>query len=436
MSITSAEPALLGLPGFTATRPRIWTAIVVHGVVDFFSYLLIPLMPLLITRLSLTPGQSAAILAAGSLASGLIQPLVAWLSDRHNTRWLGTLGLVLAAAAYGLTGYAGSFTQLLLLQIVGAAGVGAFHPVAAAAVGQLSSAKRSLGVAMFFLGGMIGGIAGNTAAPLYVRLVGLRELVYLIPIGLLAAAFLAWAIHGVPHSHAAAHDEHAALDPHERRWRWTAVWLLYLGNVLRFGVNAALVYLIIEWTRGFVAFSAGVDPASASPQVLTDLSMKATSLNGPMQAAMQIGMGAAGISAGWLVRPSREKRALILVPVWGAIAIAAIAAADDFLAPLPAFRGLIVPLVFALTVMAGIGFGGVIPVTISLSQRLLPHRTGLASGLMMGGAWGVGAAGPPLAEWLIHRWGLDAAFVITGSMLLIAGLASAAIPGWLIRKAA
>jgi MFS transporter, FSR family, fosmidomycin resistance protein len=425
MSAAPTAPATLTLPD---ARPRIWAGVVVHGVTDFFSYLLIPLMPLLITRLSLTPKQTAIILASGGLSSGLIQPLVAWLSDRWQTRWFGTLGLVFAVLAFTTFGFAHTFEQLLVLQIVGAAGVGAFHPVAAAAVGQLSGARRSFGVAVFFMGGMVGGVTGNLIAPPYAAAFGLKAMAWFMPFGMAAAVWLAWAIHSVSHNHHSAHADHAQLSAGERGARWFAVGLLYAGNVLRFGVNAALVHLMIEWTQRFVA--AGADPG-LSAQTLGN---KASALNGPMQAAMQIGMGAAGISAGWLVRPGREKRALIVVPCFGAVAIAAIAGADHLLVgPL---RGLVVPVVFVLTILAGIGFGGVLPVTISLSQRLLPHRTGLASGLMMGGAWAIGSGGPPAAEWLTRTLSLDGAIVIAGLALLVGGLLALALPAALVRKAA
>jgi len=434
--MSAVQPAMtIPVPTLNGARARFWAAVANHGVTDFFSYLLVPLMPLLISNLRMTTRQSAIILATGSLSSGLIQPLVAWLSDRLETRILGSLGLAAAAIAFGLMGHVHSFEGLLLVQAVGAGGVGAFHPVAAAAAGHLSSARRSFGVAIFFLGGMLGGITGNVSAPYYARFLGLPAMVWLIPPGLAAAAWLGAAIHAVPHKHHAARDHHNSLPASERRWRWTAVGLLYAGNVLRFGVNAALVHLMIEWTRRFTAAGEHIDIAAASAQALDALGMKATALNGPMQAAMQIGMGAAGLSAGWLIRPGREKRGLIAIPCWGALAIGAIALADRFIVGAPSRHWLAVPLVFFCTIMAGIGFGGVLPVTISLSQRLLPHRTSLASSLMMGGAWAIGSGGPPLAERLTASLGLDGAFLIMGALLLIAGLISLAIPGWLIRKA-
>jgi MFS family permease len=245
----------------------------------------------------------------------------------------------------------------------------------------------------------------------------------------LAAAWLGWAIHAVPHSHHRAREDHAALSASERRWRWAGVWLLYAGNVLRFGVNAALVHLMIQWSRGFVAIVA--EPGTTADALAT----RATHLNGPLQAAIQVGMGAAGLSAGWLIRPGREKRALILIPIWGALAIGAISATNHFMVGAGASLASVVPLVALFTLLAGVGFGGVLPMTISLSQRLLPHRTGLASAMMMGGAWAIGSGGPPLADRLTGWIGLDGAFLVMAGLLLVAGLMALAIPGWLIRKA-
>src|SRR5437762_8817509 len=100
MSIAESPiPAIPALHAHSTAglRSRFWAAVITHGVTDFFSYLLVPLMPLLISNLRMSTRQSAIILATGSLSSGLIQPLVAWLSDRLETRILGSLGLVTAA---------------------------------------------------------------------------------------------------------------------------------------------------------------------------------------------------------------------------------------------------------------------------------------------------------------------------------------------------
>jgi hypothetical protein len=67
-------------------------------------------------------------------------------------------------------------------------------------------------------------------------------------------------------------------------------------------------------------------------------------------------------------------------------------------------------------------------VTLSMAQRLLPHRTGLASGLMLGGAWVWGALGPFAASGLREGLGLGGAFVAVGGLLLAAGLVAGVLP--------
>ena len=52
---------------------------------------------------------------------------------------------------------------------------------------------------------------------------------------------------------------------------------------------------------------------------------------------------------------------------------------------------------------------------------MLPHRTSLASGLMMGGAWTVATLGPRLAELGTSRIGLEATFAVTAVLLVLSG---------------
>jgi MFS family permease len=137
---------------------------------------------------------------------------------------------------------------------------------------------------------------------------------------------------------------------------------------------------------------------------------------------MAIGMGVSGLAVG-LARTRHERALLIMVPALGAIAVALFPHSGPSAA-------------YLLSALAGVGYAGVIPITISLAQRLLPHRTGLASGLMMGGAWAIAAAGPPLAELLLWYGGLPGAFYAVAGLLLVSGLLSLALPRSLIERSA
>ncbi|MCA9287724.1 MAG: MFS transporter [Phycisphaerales bacterium] len=420
-------------------RPRILGTIIgSHIVVDYYSFIIVSLLPLLAARLSLDNAEKAMVLGMGSITSGFIQPVVAWIGDRLNTRVIATIGLGVAAAACSVVGLATGFWSLMMIAGIGALGVGAFHPPAAAVTGQVSGSRRSLGVSLFFLAGMIGGMAGNVASPQFVRLagrlaggegdgviaLGLQWMCVLIVPGLLVALLLAKAIHDAPHRHDGAHDQHRSLSPEVRRLRWRAVWLLYASNVTRFTTNMALVYLFVRWIETRAAEHAGVE------QIAGEVAIRASALNGTFQAAMQLGMGAAGLAAGWLLRTHHEKASLVAVPLLGAACIGAMAGVDSLGLGHDAMLGV----GLLLAVLAGMGFGGTVPTVIALAQRLLPHRTALASGMMMGGAWGLAFVGPMLAE-RIEAWaGLSVAFIATAGLLVVCAGLGAMLPGRVVRE--
>lgn len=429
-------PGLAPTPARTlATRPisRLVAVLGNHSIVDFFSFVGISLLPLLVAEIGLSRQQKALLLGVGSVTSGLIQPAVAWLSDRWDTRALSTAGFVLAVVCVSNLGHAQNFWQLLVLHGLGAAGIGAFHPPAAAVTGQLAGRRRALGMGLFFVLGMAGGFTGNVATPMLVGAVsehapvgsdperfGLQNLSWLMIPGLLACVVLAVAIHSVPHRRHDAHDHHTSLPDGERKRRWRAVWLLYACNVIRFSVNMALVYLFSEWAEQLTMQRMGLTELTEAAGV------EASKINGPLQGAMQVGMGGMGLVLGAVLAVRREKLAFVGFPMLGAV----------FIAGVPLLSGvsesMMVPAALGLSVLSGVGFGSVIPVSMTAAQRLLPHRTSLASGLMLGGAWAFAFIGPQWAERAQELISLDAAFFVTAAILFLAGLLSLAIPGRLL----
>lgn len=402
--------------GFWSTR--LVVVLVSHTIIDFFSMIVVPLLSVLEGRLALTPTQGAILVATGSMTSGLIQPAVALHGDKHDTRWLGTLGFVIGVVCLSLIGWAHNFAQAMALVAVGAAGVGAFHPPATAISGHLAGARRSRALAFFFTAGMIGGVAGAALIPKYVKamegralsLDGVQALALWIPVGLIAAIVLAWAAHGAPHKHAHAAREHAELPIEERRKRWRAVWVLYAGNALRFIVNMAMVQVLVRWSELHamkLAGEGGLTPATRQA---------ASVVNGQLQSGMALGMGVGGLFLGMLTPRRFAMPMLVLVPAIGAIAVAALPHAGE------------VPWAFLIAAAVGIGYFGVMPTTVGIAQRLLPHRTSLASGLLMGGAWSLAAAGPPLAQFLMNNLGMHGAGLAIAAMLLASGLVTLLMP--------
>lgn len=212
-------------------------------------------------------------------------------------------------------------------------------------------------------------------------------------------------IGAVPHRHH-AHAE-VRFEPRELRTRWVAVAFLYVGNALRFIVNVALIYLVVR-------FAESVTAAAYPAMSRAEIAESAAPIAGNLQALMMVGMAIGGLTAGLLVRAGREKWPIVLIPMLIAPCVALLPRASLGQA-------------YALAVAAGIGFAALIPVTIGLAQRLLPHRTMLASGLMLGGAWALAISGPRLAEWCLDETnglglGLPDTFGLAAILLAVSGL--------------
>jgi MFS family permease len=198
---------------------------------------------------------------------------------------------------------------------------------------------------------------------------------------------------------------------------WQAASLLSLGPLVS-GLSQPLFAWLTDHTDSRLFGSAG-QPGLEGGQIARLGSIHAGELN----ALNMLGMGVGGFAAGVLVRRGREKRPIVLVPLLLAPAIA--------LFPL-AGRGT----GYLLALAAGVGHASVHPLTTSLAQRLLPHRTSLASSLTMGGAWAVAMLAPPAAQWALTAIGLGWTFVLAAALLASSGVVALLLPKKLIRRVA
>ena len=237
---------------------------------------------------------------------------------------------------------------------------------------------------------------------------------------LVPALVLAGALHlmirRVPHRH---HQHHLIrFEDGEVAKRWWMITVLYIASSLRFTVNMALVYLIVRWAEAHAAINF---PTYQADQIAAQGGKIAATTN----ALLIAGMATGGLIGGVLVRNGREKWPQVLIPL--------------IFAPLIALFGKAsLGLGYVLAVCAGVAFAAMIPVTLSLAQRLLPHRTSLASAIMLGGAWMVAAAGPLLAEYCLGtlNLGLSRTFGLTAVLLVASGIVCLLLDGNMLRKTA
>jgi len=423
MSRTDSPALSMDAPARHAAVPaRLGTILASHPMVDVYAALVPPLIGVLQIRCDLTDVQKAWLLGIGSLSSGLSQPLGAWISDRADSRLFGALGLLMAAVCLSCIGLASSFASLVALFVVGMIGVGVYHPVGASSIGQIADQlpgrRRSLGISFFFVFGMAGGIAGSLIAGQVAAAgdAGFELLRYgLIP-GVLVAMALHLCIRRVPHR---SHGHHLiAFGEGELARRWSMIVLLYLANAMRFTVNVTLYFLAVLWAEAHVRATA---PLLAAEAVVK----RGGEIAGLLNALLIVGMAVGGFTAGAMIPKGREKWFLVCVPVLLSPAVMAWGGAG-------LWGG------YLCALLSGIGFASMIPVTLSLGQRLLPHRTSLASGLMLGGAWAVAVVGPRIAQYCLGtlNWDLPQTFWFPTALLLASGLICLPLSGRTLRMTA
>lgn len=407
-------------------KPAFWTLQASHSIIDLYPVFIASLAVTLNDQLNLTPAQYAAMFAVGPIVSGLPQAFFAWATDKYDTRFCAWFGLALGAVCLCGIGYAQSFWQLIVLQIIGLTGTGMYHPIGAALAGQLAQKAlrhgRSWGVSIFYAAGMLGGIVGPLLCTRMTGAWGMQSLAWLIPPSLLAAWVLFLATAKLGHRHDGHHVIHRSLSKEERGERWRAVWILFVANIMRFVVNTGVIVLFGYWARAR----------------LPDDVKAATNLTGNLIASLSVGMMIFGLLGGRLIKPGREKAPMFWLSIAGAIPVAAVAMVGDHLGIWAAY---------AVAAASALGFAPIIPATISLAQRLLPGQTGLASGLMLGTSWSVACVAPWYAKMMlggvgldevltIPSWRIDAAFGGFAVLLLVSAALAAVMPTPLLRRVA
>jgi FSR family fosmidomycin resistance protein-like MFS transporter len=144
-----------------------------HLVIDLYG----PALPAIISLLIVTAGYS--YLAAGLLVtvynavSSLAQPGTGWIHDRKGMHVPPALSILLCGLFISLLGLAPSLGVMLLFCAIAALGHAAFHPVALALTGRMSTdANRGRIISYFVVGGNLGFALGPLAAGVAITALG------------------------------------------------------------------------------------------------------------------------------------------------------------------------------------------------------------------------------------------------------------------------
>lgn len=333
-------------------KSRLGLATFGHFLNDCYAAFLAPILPLLISNLSLSLTMASSLAAIPAMTSSICQPLYGMASDRVQGRFYMLLGPALTVICMSCIGLAPNVLMLGALLLFAGIGTAAFHPQAVAVAGSASGDRRGFGISFFGFGGNIGFALGPLVIIGAVHLFGLKGSALIVIPGLLGVWLMVRYLQ-VPHKtveRAQVASLKTAFDG-----VYGPMSLLFSISVLReFTRLAVVTFLPIYLTmQGRSLIMGGV--------TLTLFSLA----------------GAAGGMIGGSLSDAWNRKGVIVVS--GIICVPLL---------LGVFRtdGWTSMILLGLSAAA---LSAAHSVTIAFAQELVPARAGTASSLVMGLGWGL-----------------------------------------------
>jgi MFS transporter, FSR family, fosmidomycin resistance protein len=359
------------------------------------------LLPFLATQRGYSYAALGSLVLFSGVASSFIQPIFGLLADRAGRPWLIPAGVLLAGAGVASIGLVDSYAATAVAVGLSGLGVAAFHPEAARFANFASGAQRGRGMSMFSVGGNAGFALGPLLTTPLVVAFGLPGTLGLLVLPLAAGLLI---LRQLPHlQHLEGRATSADRESGDRREDdWGALSRLGALVCLRSGIYFGLQAFIPTY---FVAQLGGTE-----------------SLGNAALAAMLLA-GALGTVAGGFVVDRFGPRFVVV---------------GSMVLLLPLLT--VLPLVgktAAFILLVPIGFLTIanFSVTVILGQALLPSRLGLASGLMLGAAIGVGGIAAALLGVLADNAGVEAVLWAVAAMPLPALLLALTLPNVAVERA-
>jgi FSR family fosmidomycin resistance protein-like MFS transporter len=358
-----------------------------HCVLDSYSSFLFQLLPLMATKLRLTPAQAGLVPPMLTIASSLMQPVYGVISDRYLKRSMVVFGPLIAAVFLSCLGMADSLPGLIALVILGGVGVGMFHPQGAALVSRAASSDglgRGQGMMMsvFSSSGTVGYALGPLLVAMAVNRYGLENSWVTAIWGV---AFWVVLFRYCPPLEQRGKSEGAPALSDALRAAWVPLTLLYFAVVLR---SAVAVSVQTYW------------PFALKSSGMTEMEY------GSVLAGFLFFGGVGGFFGGLLADRLGARR----------ISMIAMLIATPLLLGAFSSRG---TLSNVLLMAGGTVLNLPIPISVVMAQRLVPGGASTVSALMMGFAWGAGALMTPIVGAMSEKFGFTRALMIAAVVPLV-----------------
>jgi MFS transporter, FSR family, fosmidomycin resistance protein len=380
------DPPVLGWLGL---HPSIWKVASTHVVVDAYTNIYAPLLPLLMPALGLSYAAAGTVAMCFQMANSVSQLGFGALADRWQPRTLVVFGPLLAVIVLSFVGLATDAVSLGAILVLGGLGGAAFHPPAAALVYRLADHRKGLAMSAHLSGGSLGfSFAPVLFAP-FIAYMGLRWSPLIMLPGLLALAVTLRHVPPMPLPAAHERSTLATLRPAA-----VPLTLLYFTIVLR-----------TTTSYGFMTFA---------PPLLTQAGFTI----GEASSAVSIYLFTSGVG-GFIGGPLADRLGPRRVIVWSLIAAVPFMAAAPQLSPV-GFT--------AMLAIGGLLLQSTLPISVTFAQSFVTGGAATVSSLMMGFAWGMGSLFVPIIGVGADRFGIRETLTVLAVVPLLAAALAYRLP--------
>ncbi|MCX6047332.1 MAG: MFS transporter [Chloroflexi bacterium] len=360
----------------------LWSLTLGHFCTDMLS----GAMPIVVglylkDTLHLDLAQIGLLLGAYKLTSSLTQPLFGYLSDRYGGRWFAVGGVLWMAVLQGLVGFMPTFTAATIVAALAGLGSAAFHPQGASGANRAAGANKTMGVAMFMLGGNTGFALGPILAALVMGWYGIHGTWILASVALVIVPMLYFLT--------------GQAEPTSDSARKSANWKLELNPIFTTTGIVALILVMSLRAWSQESFS------TFMPQFFVNIAHFSKAEASLLSSLMLFVLAFGALVGGMLSDRVGGGRVMIVSMLIAAPLMATIFILGDQRS-------------FWVAPFLGFASGAAWPPMLVMAQSLFHKNAGVGSGVALGFVFAMGGLGLQLTGWLAEptRLGLYTAMLL------------------------
>lgn len=364
-----------------------------HFSIDLYAALLVPLYPIITTKLGINLALISSIIALGHLVSSMMQPLFGFIADKLKHRVFMIWGLIFSSIFIPLAVKAPSVALFLACLLLGMIGNAFFHPQVSALVKDFNKNNPDLSRDMgIFLGlGTIGYAIGPYISTSVFNNFGENAFLYLSLLGIITAIFIYFFVPKKP----------------PKEFIENGNFFKIVFEILK---NKKCMYLaFISIVKSAVSISFG----TYIPFLLKNQGFSLDMI-GIIVTLFFISGGAATIFSSKIENKIGANGVVFL----------------SFITILPLVLGFLYSLnyskILACTLFILTGFFILLSVGVILvqAQNAIPAHTGVVSGVMQGFSWGIGALFLAPLGIIGQNYGVDKILILMAIIAFVVGLLS------------